>query len=69
MTYNSLIFFCCLLFFLAIYFLIRSQRVKLYWILVANVMFYVWSGWATLWIVGATSVIVYVLSRRIGKIY
>lgn len=69
MTYNSLIFFSCLLLFLAIYFLIRSQRVKLYWILVANVVFYVWSGWATLWIVGATSVIVYVLSRRIGKIY
>lgn len=69
MNYNSLIFFCCLLLFLAIYFLIRPQWMKQCWILTANVIFYVWSGWATFWIVGATAMIVYVLSRRIGKIY
>lgn len=69
MSYNSLIFFLCVVFFLAVYFLLRHQAAKRIWILTANIVFYVWSGWAALWIVVATALIVYGITRRMERIY
>lgn len=68
-SYNSLLFFCGLLIFLAVYFLLRWKKVKQIWILIANITFYVWEGWAVFGIVVATSVIVYVLTLRMEDIY
>ncbi len=70
MGYTSLVFFIGLLVFLLVYFLMRRQKVKMAWILVANIVFYAWAGgWAALLIVFATAVIVYLTSRRIETIY
>lgn len=68
-SYNSLLFFCGLLIFLAVYFLLRWKKAKQIWILIANVAFYIWEGWAVFGIVAATSVIVYVLTLRMEDIY
>ncbi len=69
-SYTSLVFFCALLVFLLVYFLMRRQRVKAVWILVANLVFYAWAGgWSALLIVFATGFIVYLASRRIETIY
>ncbi len=70
MSYNSLIFFVCLLIFLLVYFLMRRQKVKLVWIFVANIVFYWWAGGrAALWIVAATAVVVYLATRKMDSIY
>ncbi|MCD8082492.1 MAG: hypothetical protein LUE86_02920 [Clostridiales bacterium] len=70
MGYTTLVFFCCVLIFLGILFLLRSQRAKILWILIANLVFYVWSvGIAALVIVLGTAVIVYLVTRKMGSIY
>ncbi len=70
MSYNSIFFFICLLLFLLVYFLARRQKVKLFWIFVANVVFYLWAGgWAAIWIVAASAVVVYLATRKMGNIY
>lgn len=68
-SYNSLLFFCGLLIFLAVYFLLPWQKAKQLWILIANIVFYVWEGWVVFFIILVTSVIVYVLTLRMGEIY
>ncbi len=70
MSYNSLIFFSCLLFFLLIYFLMRRNTVKIVWIFVANMVFYVWScGKAGAIIILGTAVVVYLMTRWMEHIY
>ncbi len=70
MSYNSLVFFVLLLLFLLVYFLARRQKVKLFWIFVANVVFYLFAGgWAAIWIVTASAVVVYLITRKMGSIY
>ncbi len=70
MSYNSLTFLIFLLLFLLVYFLVRRQKVKLFWIFVANVVFYLWAGgWAAIWIVAASALIVYLVTRKMGSIY
>ncbi len=69
-SYTSLLFFCGLLIFLLVYFLMKRQNVKAVWILIANLVFYAWAGgWSALIIVFATGLIVYLVSRRIETIY
>ena len=68
-SYNSLLFFCGLLVFLGVYFLFRGQKARQIWILIANIVFYIWAGWAVFVIVAVTSVIVYILTLRMGDIY
>jgi len=68
--YTSFVFVGCLALFFIIYFLLRVQRAKRIWILLANLVFYAWSGSVSaLMIVTATGVIVYLTSRRIETIY
>ncbi len=70
MSYNSLLFFVLLLLFLLVYFVARRQKVKLFWIFLANVVFYLFAGgWAAIWIVAASALVVYLVTRRMGHIY
>ncbi len=70
MTYTSVVFWGCLLLFLVVYFILRGKKVKMAWIFVANLVFYIWAGGlAALWIILATAVLVYVISRRMEYIY
>ncbi len=70
MSYTSLVFFVCLLLFLLVYFLARRQKIKLFWIFVANVVFYLWAGGrAAIWIVAASAVVVYLVTRKMDSIY
>ncbi len=70
MGYTSIIFWGCLAVFLCIYFLLKSEKLKITWILFANIVFYAWSGgWAALWILFATATVVYAVTRRMEYIY
>ncbi len=70
MGYTSFVFLACLPVFFAIFFLLRGKRAKCVWILIANIIFYTWSGGlAALWIVLATAVIVYLAARKIESVY
>ena len=69
MEYNSALFFVFLFLFLCVYFVIRNPKIKKRWILVGNLGFYLWSGWAALAIVGATSAVIFWAAGRIGKVY
>ena len=55
MGYNTAAFCFFLPVFLGIYFAIRSQNIKRKWILLGNLVFYIWSGWTAALIVGATA--------------
>ncbi len=70
MSYTSFVFVGCLAVFFVIYFLLRSQNLKRIWILLANLVFYVWAGdRGSLIIVCATALVVYLVSRRMETIY
>ncbi len=70
MGYTSIVFWGCLIFFFCVYFLLKNRTLKTAWILVANIVFYAWSGgWAALWILFATSIVVYAISLRMESIY
>lgn len=69
MSYNQVRFYLFLLFFLAIYFLIGQKTIKKLWILLGNIFFCIFSGWAGLVIVFGTAVVVYIVSLRIEMIY
>lgn len=70
MGYTSLVFFCCVLFFLGVLYLLRWNRAKITWILIANIVFYLWAGGtAGFCVILTTAVIVYLTSRRMESIY
>ena len=69
MGYNTTIFFLFLLIFLCVYFAIRNQNIKRKWILTGNLIFYMWSGWSAVVIVGATAGIAYWATRKMEGVY
>lgn len=69
MGYNTAAFCFFLPVFLGIYFAIRSQNIKRKWILLGNLVFYIWSGWTAALIVGATAGIAYWATREISAVY
>ena len=69
MSYNQIRFMLFLVGFLCVYFLIRHNSVKKVWILLGNIFFCIFSGWAGLVIVFGTAIIVYVCSLRMERIY
>ena len=67
--YNSIIYLVYLSLFLVIYFLLRKNKSKEIWILIGNIIFYIWcSKWAIV-IITLTSMIVYVCTILIDKKY
>lgn len=69
MSYNQVRFLVFLIIFLCIYFLIRHKPIKKLWILIGNIFFYIWSGWAGLIIVFGTAVVVYCMSLMMERVY
>lgn len=69
MEYNTAVFFVFLAVFLCLYFLLRNPTLKKRWILVGNLGFYLWSGWAAAGIVAATAAVICWTARRMEKIY
>ena len=69
MEYNTAVFFVFLAVFLCLYFLLRNPTLKKRWILVGNLGFYLWSGWAAAGIVAATAAVICWTARRMETIY
>ena len=69
MSYNQVRFFIFLLVFLTVYFLLMHKTLKKVWILVGNIFFCIFSGWAGLVVVFGTAVIVYIISLLIELVY
>lgn len=69
MGYNTAAFWLFLPVFLGVYLLIRNQNIKRKWILVGNLVFYAWSGWSAVLIVGATAGIAYWATGKIKTVY
>ena len=68
--YNRLEFFTFLLLFFCIYFILPSKHhLKLIWILAGNIFFYLQSGFAALFIILMTALVVYTASRIMERIY
>lgn len=69
MSYNQVRFFVFLLVFLSVYFLLFPKILKKIWILIGNIFFCIFSGWAGLVIMFGTAVVVYITSLLIELIY
>lgn len=69
MSYNQVRFLVFLAIFLCIYFLIGQKTVKKVWILLGNIFFCIWSGWAGIIIVFGTAIIVYCISLLMERVY
>ncbi len=69
MGYNSVFFLGGVLIFLGILFLLRGKA-RTVWILIMNLIFYVWAGGtAGFFVILATGLIIYLISRRMETIY
>lgn len=69
MSYNQLLFFVFLAIFLFVYFILGKSPLKKYWILIGNLFFWLWSGVGGIVIAVFTSVVTYIASRCIEKVY
>lgn len=69
MAYNTMVFWIFLAFFLGIYLSLHGAKSKQYWVLIGSIMFYIWSGIGAVFIVAGTAIIVYLVTRKIEKIY
>lgn len=69
MSYNQVRFYVFLIVFLCIYFMLMHKTLKKLWILVGNIFFCIFSGWAGLVVMFGTAVVVYIISLLIELVY
>lgn len=69
MSYNQVRFLVFLAVFFTVYFLVGHKTLRKLWILVGNIVFCIFSGWAGLIIVFGTSIVVYAMSLLMERVY